>query len=165
MASGRAQRVIDFLCTPYVGFEYTNIRRFLRRAPFVLLYDIDSDMVPAIEWIKHTVIAPHTTPEYYIRGIPQVLGTSVDQLDALHDFLREEVELTENMMRVAVRVFPSMLTFSIDKRLRPALKFLLQDLAISKASIARVVQAFPAVLTLTSIRKCGKMRTFSDRVE
>lgn len=141
------RRSVAFLCGPRVGFTPSNLPSLLRRAPWILVYDVDKDMAPASSWL-HEHMEDAGMVEHCIRSSPNLLGTPRYAMQAVTRFLQEDVSVREENVRSIIRSFPAMLTCSVEKVLRPAVNFLRDELSIPRGNIAKVVRAFPAILTL-----------------
>ena len=142
-------RVTAFLQTPAVGFSLPNLRSLLRRAPWVLVYDIESEMTPAISYLKGVLDLPNKAPvDQFIRARPLLLGTSPDAMQKVTNFMSDVVGLTPTMLSAALRSFPPLLTCSIDATLAPAASFLSKDLSLEPDELKKLVRAFPTILTL-----------------
>lgn len=140
-----ARGVIDCLCEPGTGFVAGSMRRFMRRAPFVLLYDVEADIRPAVRWLRRQGLEPAQVA----RGCPHVLGTSVARLDAAVDFLGRDVGVEgDAALRGIITGFPSVLTASVESVMLPALRFLRVELGFERETVTRIVHAFPATLIL-----------------
>jgi hypothetical protein len=148
--AGRAGRVIDFLCRSEVGFTRASLRSLVRRAPWLLVYDVREHVAPAVGWLRRSFLdgAPGVSLEQIVRASPHVLGMSPAAMSAVLDFLRDGLYFDDHCVVSVVRQFPPILTSSVDGVLAPAVRFLSDELALGEDDIARIVRAFPAILTL-----------------
>lgn len=147
--AGRIDRAAAFLRSRHVGFSTPHLRSLLRRAPWILVYDIDADMVPALACLREVLGVVDSAPvDQYVRASPLLLGTSPAVMREVVTFLTDSVGLDLAMLNAALRSFPPLLTCSIVVNLAPAANFLTNDLSLERAELAKVVRAFPAVLTL-----------------
>lgn len=144
----RIARAAAFLRAPSVGLAPPHLRALLRRAPWVLVYDVDADMAPAVAFLRRTLDIPDDAPLHgVVLASPLLLGTSPACMRDVVDFLRDAVSLDQQMMAATLRSFPPLLTCSVEQSLRPAVEFLKTELGLQVA-LSKVVRAFPTVLTL-----------------
>ncbi len=121
-----------------------NARRFILRAPFVLLYRVEEIVKPALGWME----AHFADVEQVVRGCPLVLGNSVSQFQAVKSFLVLDVGIPQRQFATTVRAFPPILVADEATALRPALRFLRVDLGFSRPDTAHIAIGFPATLVL-----------------
>jgi mTERF len=146
----RASAVVEYLCRPEIGFTRRSLRSLIRRAPWILVYDVETDIAPAVSWLSRSFIvaSPTVSLEAIIRASPHVLGMSPDGMSEVVSFLGACLIFDLDHITSIVRQYPPVLTSSVDRVLHPAVSFLTTDLALSAADLARIVRAFPAILTL-----------------
>lgn len=122
-----------------------SMKRFICRAPYVLLYDVETTILPAIEWMNWCGL----NVERIVRSCPMVLGCSTSALDAVKSFINVDVG-NDDVKKVnsMLQSFPPLLVASVDTTLRPALRFLRVELGLARDDVADIVRAFPATLTL-----------------
>lgn len=146
----RAARVVDYLCSKSIGFTQHSLRSVVRRAPWVLSFDVGSQVIPAVQWLKNYLLQMDSDVEIetIIRACPKLLGTDPDIMDDSLFFLQSSISFDEKKALSAVRHFPSILITSVDGVLKPAVEFLTEELGLSKVELSRIVAAFPAILTL-----------------
>lgn len=142
-------RVTAFLSSRTCLLTRDNIRCLLRRAPWVLVYDIDHDMAPVISWLQDEIL-PYSPDKLskYLLASPQLLGSTRTQMSDVMHFLRDQISLNDPSSATVVRQFPPLLTCSVTDVLLPAADFLLNDVCLDKWELRKVVHGFPAVLTL-----------------
>ena len=121
-----------------------NPRRFIVRAPFVLLYEVNKIVKPAFEWMR----AEFADVEHIVRSCPLVLGNSVSQFRTVKSFLLSDVGIAKKEFAATIRSFPPLLVADETTILRPALRFLRVDLGFSRSDAAHVTTGFPSTLTL-----------------
>lgn len=147
--AARIARIARFLASPLVALAPPHRRALLRRAPWVLVYDVDTEMAPAAAFLRDTLAVPDGySLQRFVLASPLLLGTSRAAMEGVVRFLREDVGLDRNMLRAAVRGFPPLLTCSVVDTLQPAVAFLKEELGFDSDDLARVVRAFPTVVTL-----------------
>lgn len=145
----RAEKVVDFLCAEGRGFNRVSIASLLRRAPWVLVYDVEKDIAPAIAWLEDNLLQERLVCiEHFVRASPHIFGTPIEALDAVLTFLRLVVRLDEDKLFSVVRSFPPILTLSVEGKLNTAANYLLGELCITPDDFTKCVRAFPAILSL-----------------
>lgn len=145
----RITRIAAFLRSSRVGFSKLHLRSLLRRAPWILVYDIDADMTPAVLYLRRVLCVEETAHvDQYLRASPLLLGTSPAAMQQVVHFLTDIVGLDSAMLSATLRSFPPLLTCSVDVNLGPAAQFLANDLSLEPEELQKVVRAFPTVLTL-----------------
>lgn len=144
-------RAVRFLTGPYVGVSMTNLRALIRRAPWVLVYDVEMDMVPAVAQLRRILDMEWYeggSLESVIRSAPLLLGISRQEVGDMVEFFRTEIGFRESDVAGTVRMFPVILTANAEMDLKPRLCFLMKELGLSTGEIRKMVRAFPAVLML-----------------
>lgn len=145
----RIDRSAAFLRSQRVGLSTVHLRSLLRRAPWILVYDIDADMVPAMVCLREVLGVVDSVPvDHYISASPLLLGTPPAAMREVVNFLTDSIGLDSTMLSAVLRSFPPLLTCCVDANLAPAANFLTNDLSLERTELAKVVRAFPAVLTL-----------------
>lgn len=141
-----AKTVIEYLCTPRVGFISRSLRTIVRRAPWLLECDVHSELVPTVEWLRSTF--PSLSVEALIRACPALLTTSPRDMVLVVTFLVCTAELEDPAVVAVVRQFPAILTASVPQQLDVAYAFLRDEVGLHADDLARIIRAFPATLTL-----------------
>lgn len=140
-----AHNVLAALRDPANTVMGGSVRRFIRRAPFILLYDVESDIRPTLSWLHAHCLDAETV----VRACPHILGTRIQALNSVRSFLENDIGLSiQHEFVSVVHSFPPILAAEIEHTLRPALRFLRVDLGIPREDVARIVHAFPATLVL-----------------
>lgn len=142
---GRMKRVVDILRDDDIGFGAEELRALIRRASWILMYDIEQDVRPLIrtlwEWMGSQGI------KKVIQGAPQVFGMDRQTINNTVDFLVCDIGLSEAQVAAVIQSCPSILTCSVESGMMPAVKYL-RSLSISKGDLQKIVRAFPAILLL-----------------
>lgn len=146
LLANQVHRVSTFLARGPVTFPPSLFSALIRRAPWVLALDVDTDIAPVVSWLyDHVPPAPLYS---VILSSPTVLVSSRTCLSMSRHFLLKSVPLSEEDVVAAMRAFPPILTCSVHTVAKPVLYALRKDIGLSNRDISKVVRAFPAVLTL-----------------
>jgi mTERF len=145
-----AHSVINCLCAPSVGFTTKSLRSIVRRAPWILVYDIERDIMPALSWLQDSFLMSYSSVsiESVVRASPQILGTCPESMSSVVDFLRSDLLAEDDVIVSVVRQFPAILTSSVGDVLQPTARYLSHELGLSAMDLSRIVRAFPAILCL-----------------
>ena len=84
--------------------------------------------------------------------VPSIVGSAEDTLTARIAFLRDELlgdgdEEPSAALRAMVLRMPSILTYSVDRNLRPKIAFAVNELGYTQSALANELLAFPAFLS------------------
>lgn len=143
------KRIITYLLRPPASMRRKNLRSLFRRAPWLLVYDIDTDIVPALSWLSDNILLHTQAPaSHFILAAPLLLGTHRSSLTSVLTFLKQNTSLDDRSLASTVRAFPPLLTCNVDQVLRPAADYLRSEVAFDIKHLTKVVRAFPAILTL-----------------
>lgn len=149
LKEARINRVVAFLCSYMVGFSGQYLKSLLRRAPWVFVYDIDTEMAPAVFFLREILTLSDSVPvDHYIRACPLLLGTPRWTMRNVVTFLVLQVGLSNEAMISVVKSFPPILTCSVERDLKPVSQYLTKELNLDALRLAKAVRAFPALLTL-----------------
>ncbi|PXF44089.1 Transcription termination factor MTERF5, chloroplastic [Gracilariopsis chorda] len=143
-------RVTRFLQHSPLWIPKHMLRPLLRRAPWILVFDIDSQMAPVAYWLDEYVFPFLKRPDRtrFILSAPMVLSRSRSSLNEVMEFLWSNTRLTDTQQVSVLRQFPSILTFSVDEVLQPAVDYFVKDLHFSTSEVSRLIHAFPRIITL-----------------
>lgn len=142
-------RIKQYLSSPPPNLSSVALRSVMRRAPWILVYDVEDDMKPAIDWIRLEIATHSTAPlSDYVLASPQILATCPSRMGDVVRFLRDEVEMDHASRVSVIRQFPPLLTCSVEDVLGPAVDYIVDEVGVERGLLQNVVRAFPAVLTL-----------------
>lgn len=142
----RINRVARFLMRPPAALPAGRLVSMLRRAPWVLALDVDSNLAPVLSWLAE--YAPPAPLYPILLANPPLLATKRASLFAARDFLLRNVLLSHKDVVAIFHTFPPILTCSVEAILSPALDALRHVVGIADHDVPKIVRAFPAVLTL-----------------
>lgn len=149
LKEARINRAVAFLRSYWIGFSDPYLRSLLRRAPWILVYDIDTEMAPAVSFLRETLTLSDSVPiDYYVRACPLLLGTSRWTMRSVVTFLTQQVGLSNVEVISVIKSFPPILTCSVEDDLEPVFQYLIEELKLDTLSLAKAIRAFPALLTL-----------------
>lgn len=145
------KRVIRFLQQPPLGIPRQMLRPLLRRAPWVLRFDVDSQMAPAAYWLDEYLFPflKMADCNRFILSTPMVLSRSRRSLNDVMLFFKSNTCLTHAQQVSVVRQYPPILTSSVDEVLQPAVNYFVNYLHFSTSEVSKLIHAFPRVTTLS----------------
>ena len=142
---GRMQSMVDVLCDHDIGFEIQELRSLVRKAAWVLMYDVERDVRPLLRKLREFIGSRGI--KKMVRNTPHLFGADLDAMDEVLHVLANEVGLDETGIAAVFQACPQLLAVSTEDVILPALYFL-KSLSIKENEIAKIVRAFPAILLL-----------------
>ncbi|KAK8690472.1 hypothetical protein V6N13_074005 [Hibiscus sabdariffa] len=113
------ERTIAFL-KPYHGIE------IIVRRPSVLNYDLDSQLIPKIQFLEELSGGDANATGTVLRKLPAILSYSLEHMEGHVDFIRSYVGLSDREIFKIILVFPNVISASKERKLRPRIEFLKQ---------------------------------------
>ncbi|KAE8681432.1 putative Subtilase family protein [Hibiscus syriacus] len=113
------ERTINFL-KPYHGIE------IIVRRPSVLNYDLDSQLIPKIQFLEELSGGDANATGTVLRKLPAILSYSLEHMEGHVDFMRLYVGLSDREIFKIILVFPNVISASKERKLRPRIEFLKQ---------------------------------------
>lgn len=101
-------------------------------------------------FLSDTVGLDHDQLRKMIVSRPQLLSYALSNMQSTASFFRDELELSSTEFASLLSAYPSVLMHSIDKRLRPTVKFLQDECGGGKdnwASWKRVIHSYPNIFS------------------
>lgn len=145
----RINRPVAFLRSHWVGFPNVYLRSLLRRVPWVLLYNIDTEMAPAVAFLRETLmISDSVSIDPVIRACPLLLGTPRIGMQEVVKFLTLKLNLSNETVASMIKSYPPVLTCSLEHDIEPMFQYMTKEVQLDIPHFASIVRSFPAVLTL-----------------
>ncbi|KAE8678248.1 putative Subtilase family protein [Hibiscus syriacus] len=113
------ERTINFL-KPYHGIE------IIVRRPSVLNYDLDSQLIPKIQFLEKLSGGDTNATGTVLRKLPAILSYSLEHMEGHVDFKRLYVGLSDQEIFKIILLFPNVISASKERKLRPRIEFLEQ---------------------------------------
>lgn len=135
-----------YLTRPPLKFPPHLVVSLIRRAPWFLDHDVDSEIVPVVNWLHEFI--PSKSLYTILLANPILVRKSRGSLFASYQFLGKVILLDDLQRIAAVRSFPHLLTCAVDTVLQPAFEYLTRNIAIRRIHVGKMVRAFPSILTL-----------------
>lgn len=105
--------------------RYGGIDLIVKR-PVILNYDLDGQLIPRIKVLVKLSRGDEDATGNVLRKFPAILGYTVKHTEGHVEFLRSFVGLTDPEIFKIFRVFPSVVSASRERKLRPRIEFLKQ---------------------------------------
>ncbi|XVE64491.1 hypothetical protein DITRI_Ditri07aG0104900 [Diplodiscus trichospermus] len=135
------ERIITFL-KPYHGIE------IIVRRPAVLNYDLDSQLIPKIQFLEELSGGNADATGTVLRKLPAILSYSLEHMEGHVEFLRSYAGLGDPEIFKIILVFPNVISASKDRKLRPRIEFLKQC-QLSSIDIFKFLTRAPLFLALS----------------
>lgn len=142
----RIRRVANYFTRPPIFLSPSLLVSLLRRAPWVLIYDVDNDLAPIINWLSDNI--PHSSLDKIVTSNPRVFSAKREELSKVRNFLQSTVGLSSQNTATVIASYPPLLTLSINSVLVPAVHTLLNEVPLAPKELVSCVRAFPAILSL-----------------
>ncbi|XWS61416.1 hypothetical protein CRYUN_Cryun07bG0124200 [Craigia yunnanensis] len=113
------ERTITFL-KPYHGVE------IIVRRPAILNYDLDSQLIPKIQFLEELSGGDADATGTVLRKLPAILSYSLEHMEGHVEFMRSYVGLSDPEIFKIILVFPNVISASKERKLRPRIEFLKQ---------------------------------------
>lgn len=139
-----------FLSHPQVGFKEDQIGSLVRKAPWLLDGNLETQMGPVVRFLTKLQVRRIET---VIRAYPQVLLTDVKtELLPRIEFLMKYLNLSLADASSVIGAFPLVLGLDVETRMRPAVMYLSNDrLGIAPESVSKIFRSFPSLLGLDTV--------------
>ncbi|XP_007039202.2 PREDICTED: transcription termination factor MTERF8, chloroplastic [Theobroma cacao] len=135
------ERTITFL-KPYHGIE------IIVRRPAILNYDLDSQLIPKIQFLEELSGGDEDATGTVLRKLPAILSYSLEHMEGHVEFLRSYVGLSDPEIFKIILVFPNMVSASKERKLRPRIEFLKQC-GLNSNDIFKFLTRAPLFLALS----------------
>ncbi|KAL4594654.1 hypothetical protein ACB092_12G035400 [Castanea dentata] len=112
-------RTITFF-SPYGGID------LIVRRPEILNYNLESQLIPRIGFLLDLSGGDKDATGNVVRRLPMILSYSVEHLEGHVEFLRSFAGLNNQQIFKIFLVFPSVVSASKERKLRPRIEFLKQ---------------------------------------
>ncbi|KAF5442650.1 hypothetical protein F2P56_035289 [Juglans regia] len=96
------------------------------KRPVILNYDLDSELIPRVRFLVELSGGDKDATGNVLRKFPMILSYSVKHMEGHIEFLRSFAGLNDNEIFKILLVFPSLVTASRERKLRPRIEFLKQ---------------------------------------
>lgn len=140
------RRVANYFTRPPVSLSPSMIVPLLRRAPWLLVYDVDKNLAPIVDWLSDNI--PPSSLDKTVASNPRVFSAKRDELSKVRDFLHTVVGLSSRKTAIVIASYPPLLTLPVDSVLAPAVHTLLNEVPLAPNELVNCVRAFPAILSL-----------------
>lgn len=114
---------IDRTITYLSGFGGIDL---IVRRPMILNYDLDSQLIPRIGILMEVSGGDKDATGHVVRKFPLILSYSVKHVEDHIEFLRSFAGLNDQEIFKILLVFPSLVSASKERKLRPRIEFLKQ---------------------------------------
>ncbi|CAN8073338.1 unnamed protein product [Agarophyton chilense] len=143
-------RLAKFLRRPPLSFPDYKVCSFMRRSPWILSIDIDTQMYPSIDWLTEyiTQMSDKSVLTQIVSAAPGILGKKRASLHSVMQFLKVEAYLKEQERISVLRLHPRILTCCPETQMRPVLLFLRKTLGLKYYEVSKIFRAFPHILTM-----------------
>lgn len=140
------RRVAIYFTRPPIFLSPSSLVSLLRRAPWVLIYDVDNDLAPVVNWLSDNI--PHYSLDKIVTSNPRVFSAKRDELSKVRNFLQSAVGLSSLKIATVIASYPPLLTLSVNSVLVPAVHTLRNEVPLAPKELVGCVRAFPAILSL-----------------
>lgn len=96
------------------------------RRPAILNYDLESQLIPRIEFLTELSGGDDDATGTVLRKLPAILSYSLEHLESHVELLRSFAGLTDEEIFKIIQVFPNVVSASRKRKLHPRLDFLIQ---------------------------------------
>ncbi|XP_022736367.1 transcription termination factor MTERF8, chloroplastic [Durio zibethinus] len=135
------ERAITFL-KPYHGIE------IIVRRPAILNYDLDSQLIPKIQFLEELSGGDANATGTVLRKQPAILSYSLQHMEGHVEFMRSYVGLSDPEIFKIILVFPNVMSISKERKLRPRIEFLKQC-GLNSNDIFKFLKRAPLILALS----------------
>ncbi|CAN8248236.1 unnamed protein product [Cochlearia groenlandica] len=143
------ERLISFL-EPFGGIG------IISRRPVILNSDLDSQLIPRVEFIKNLSSEDDFATGTVLRRLPAILSYSVDHMNSHVEFLKSFAGLTSEQVFKVVHMFPNVISTSKERKLRPRLEFL-KECGFDSPAIFKFLSKAPLFLALSEDNLAHKL--------
>ncbi|OMO97790.1 hypothetical protein COLO4_14369 [Corchorus olitorius] len=135
------ERTIAFL-KPYHGIE------LIVRRPAILNYDLDSQLIPKIQFLEELSGGDKEATGTVLRKLPAILSYRLEHMEGHVECLRSYAGLSDPEIFKIILVFPSVMSASKERKLRPRTEFLKQC-GLNSSDIFKFLTRAPLFLGLS----------------
>ncbi|XP_050235840.1 transcription termination factor MTERF8, chloroplastic [Mercurialis annua] len=118
------------------------------RRPMILNFDLDTQLIPRIEFLKEISGGDEEATGILLRKLPALLSYSVEHTKDHVECLRSFAGLTDSQIFKIFLVFPNVVSASRERKLRPRIQFLKQC-DLSSDEIFKFLTRAPLFLALS----------------
>lgn len=131
-------RTIDFL-DPFGGIN------LIVRRPAIFNYDLDNQLIPRTKFLTELSGGDEDGTGKVLRKLPAILSYRVEHTEGHVEFLRSFVGLNDREIFRIIMVFPSIVSASRERKLRPRIEFL-KDCGLNSNEIFKFLIKAPLFL-------------------
>jgi hypothetical protein len=121
-----------------------DLGRVISSFPGVLLLDAEAQVLPAARFLMDELGVWRDDLPKVLQLYPALLGADLDGMRSVASYLTDELEVDPENLAVVFRSFPSLLSLSLEDDVRPAVRFLREEVGV--ANVGRFVGRIPPVL-------------------
>ncbi|KAK4277643.1 hypothetical protein QN277_015607 [Acacia crassicarpa] len=131
-------RTIDFL-DPFDGIN------LIIRRPAIINYDLDNQLIPRTKFLTELSGGDVDSTGKVLRKLPAILSYRVEHVEGHVEFLRSFAGLNDREIFRIIMVFPSIVSASRERKLRPRIEFL-KDCGLNSDEIFKFLIKAPLFL-------------------
>lgn len=135
--------VSGYLSSQAIGFRARDLGNLYQYAPWLLHISTPERLEPILSLLRSQGVRQLNR---VIRGYPQLIMINATELQQRLDLLRSLVP-GEGVPRMVESV-PLLLGLDTDKQILPMVRYLEEDLGVSRFDLSKMLRAFPALLSL-----------------
>ncbi|KAL8142100.1 hypothetical protein V2J09_015132 [Rumex salicifolius] len=120
----------------------------LVRRPIILNYDLDTQLIPRIGFLKWLSNGDEEATGAVIRKLPASLSYSEEHMDAQVEFMRSFAGLSYEEIFRLILIFPNLISSSRERKLEPRINFL-KECGFDSSDIYRFLTKSPLFLGLS----------------